>query len=90
MGGAYLGAIMGRALPQVRKLVGFTLLPQVGAAIALALVVENEFGSGSFGNEGMKLAETTFNVLLVTTLLTEFVGPYLTKLSLIKAGEARE
>jgi len=88
--GAYIGAVLGSALPQVRKWVGLTLLPQVGAAIALALVIQNEFGSGSYGDAGVKLSQTVMNILLVTTLLTESIGPYLTKISLFKAGEARE
>ncbi len=88
--GAFLGASGGGALPQVRKWIGFTLLPQVGAAVALALVVQQEFGSGDYGDIGIKLAQKTINILLITTLLTEFVGPYMTKISLIKAGEAKE
>ena len=88
--GASAGARMAGALPRVKKYIGFTLLPQVGAAIALALVVHHEFGSGDYGRAGINLAQTTINVLLVTTLMTEFIGPYLTKMSLIKSGEAKE
>ncbi|MFC1692936.1 cation:proton antiporter [Candidatus Latescibacterota bacterium] len=88
--GASAGAVMGNALPQVKKWIGFDLLPQVGAAIALALVVQQELGKGDYGPAGVSLAQTTINVLLVTTLITEFIGPYLTKISLFKAGEAKE
>ncbi|MHB9029724.1 MAG: cation:proton antiporter [Candidatus Latescibacterota bacterium] len=86
--GAYTGAVVGKALPQVRDWVGVGLLPQVGAAIALALALENVFGNGAFGPDGAAMARQIFNVLLVTTLLTEFVGPYLMKISLFKTGEA--
>jgi NhaP-type Na+/H+ or K+/H+ antiporter len=86
--GAYTGAVIGKALPQVRDWVGVGLLPQVGAAIALALALENVFGGGAYGPEGTAMARRIFNVLLVTTLLTEFVGPYLMKISLFKTGEA--
>lgn len=88
--GAWTGAVVSSSLPQIRKYVGFTLIPQVGAAIALALVIQEEFGGGSFGQSGIELADITINVLLVTTLLTESIGPFLTKMSLFKAGEARE
>ena len=87
--GASLGAKWGKALPQVRKWIGISMLPQVGAAVALALVVEHEFGSGAYGQAGVELARTTFNILLVTTFFTEFIGPYLTKLAIHRAGEAR-
>ncbi len=88
--GASVGAVLGKALPQVRKLIGFGLLPQVGAAIALALVVQQELGKGDLGQAGIDIAYKVINVLLITTLLTEFIGPYLTKISLFKAGEAKE
>lgn len=87
--GASLGALFGRAPQQVRKLIGFSLLPQVGAAIALALVVQHEFGGGEYGAAGVQLAHDTMNILLVTTLFTEFIGPYMTKISLMKAGEVK-
>jgi len=88
--GASLGAVWGGALPQIKKWIGLSMLPQVGAAVALALVVEQEFGAGTYGNQGIELARNTFNILLVTTFFTEIIGPYLTKLALIKSGEARE
>lgn len=88
--GASAGAVIGKASPQVRKGVGSSLLPQVGAAIALALVVQQEVGSGMYGDRGDTLSWIVINVLLVTTVLTESIGPYLTKLSLAKAGETRE
>jgi len=37
--GAYIGAVVGEALPQVRKYIGLSLLPQVGVAIAIDAVV---------------------------------------------------
>ena len=88
--GASTGAVIGNALPQVRRWIGFDLLPQVGAAIALALLVNADFGDGQYGMRGNEMAEDIMNILLVTTFITEFIGPYLTKLSLFKTGEARE
>lgn len=88
--GASFGATVGKAAPQVRRWIGFDLLPQVGAAIALALLVNADFGDNQYGAAGNRLAEDVMNVLLITTFITEFVGPYLTKLSLFKTGEARE
>ena len=85
-----MGAVWGGALPQIKKWIGLSMLPQVGAAVALALVVEQEFGTGTYGNPGIELARNTFNILLVTTFFTEIIGPYLTKMALIKSGEARE
>ncbi len=88
--GASIGALTGKASSTIKRFIGISMLPQVGAAVALALVVEHEFGGGSYGRHAVELARTVFNVLLVTTFFTEFIGPYLTKYALVKSGEARE
>ncbi len=89
IGGASLGAWIGKAPRSVRKYVGFALIPQVGVAIALAMMVRKEFGEG-FGERGTELASLVINVLLFTTIITEVVGPLLTKLALTKSGERQE
>lgn len=87
MGGATLGAIIGRAPKTTRKFIGFALLPQVGIALALALAINKKFNIPQFGIRGAELASTIINVLLFTTIITEIVGPLLTRLALKKAGE---
>ncbi len=87
LGGASLGAIIGGAPKLVRKYVGFGLLPQVGVAIALSLAVQKQFGTGHYGQKGIDMAVVVINLLLFTTIITEVVGPILTKFSLKKAGE---
>ncbi len=89
IGGAHLGAVLGRAGATVRKHIGFSLIPQVGVAVALALVVGREFGTGDYGQAGVDLSSLVVNILLFTTILTEVLGPYLTRRALIQAGEAR-
>ncbi len=85
--GASLGAILGKSLPQVRKYIGFTLIPQVGVALALAIMVRQEFAGGSYGEIGQRLAVVVINVLLFTTVVTEIIGPLLTKWALTKTRE---
>ena len=87
VGGATLGAFLGRAPKKVRSLIGLSLLPQVGVALALALAINKKFGSGQFGDAGLQLASTIINVLLFTTIITEIIGPVLTRYALRKAGE---
>ncbi len=92
IGGATLGgALIGRAPKKIRFLIGFSLLPQVGVALALALAINKTFSAPAFGETGQQLASLIINVLLFTTIITEVVGPpLLTRLALRKAGETNE
>lgn len=87
IGGAGLGALMGKAPAVVKKYVGFSLIPQVGVAVALAIIVKKEFGIDAYGPQGAELSSLVINILLFTTIITEIVGPLLTKMALTKAGE---
>jgi Kef-type K+ transport system membrane component KefB len=87
IGGASLGAWIGKAPKSVRKFVGLSLIPQVGVAIALAIMVRKEFGTPEYGEAGQYLSVVVINILLFTTIITEIVGPLLTKWALKRAGE---
>jgi len=86
--GASFGARISGASKVIQKFVGLSLFPQVGVALALAVVVRKDFGT--YGIQGELLANTVINLLLFTTIITEIVGPYLTKWSLTRAGEAKQ
>ncbi len=85
--GASIGARIGKAPKSVKKYVGFALLPQVGVALALALAINKEFTLPKYGSAGATMATIVINVLLFTTIITEIVGPLLTRYALKKAGE---
>ncbi len=76
--GAFIGSSLVKAEPNVRKYLGYTLLPQAGVAIGmtqLAMQVIPEYGV------------TVRAVILAGTLVYELVGPVITKVALTKAGE---
>ncbi len=83
IGGASLGASLGKAEPNVRKYIGFALMSQVGVAIALAYQVERQFPHHPI------LGYTVFNVLLFTTIFTEMIGPVAVKKVIFLAHEAQ-
>lgn len=85
-GGATLGAHLSRAPEVVRRYVGFSLWPQIGVAVALAIIVEKEFVK--YGTQGRELSMLVINVLLFTTLITEIIGPAMTRWAIRRAGEA--
>ena len=76
--GAAIGAKISKSEPEVKKYLGYTLIPQAGVAIGLASVamsVVPEYG------------QKIRTIVLCGTVIYELVGPLVTKLALKKAGE---
>ncbi len=61
------------------KYLGITLFPQAGVALGMAIKAE------TLGEIGTVVA----NITLFSVLIYELIGPYLTKISLLKAGEIK-
>lgn len=76
--GAKLGAKISKAPKSIGNWVGLSMTPQAGVALGIGLVAKSTFPD--FGNY-------IFTVIAATTVIFELVGPLLTKISLIKAGE---
>lgn len=71
--------------PSVTNLFPQASLERVDVVADLALAVAKEFGGeGAIGND---LAITVINVLPGTTIITEIVGPVLTRYGLRRSGE---
>ncbi len=78
--GAYASAKAVKCDPNIVKYLGITLLPQAGVALGMALKAR-ELGAV----EGAVVA----NITLLAVLIYELVGPMLTKISLLKAGDIK-
>ncbi len=85
--GAQFGANLASAPKVIKKYVGLCLWPQIGVAVALAILVERDFGK--LGIVGHNLANIAINILLFTTIFTEIIGPLATKFALTKAKEIK-
>ena len=83
--GAYLGAKVVKADENVKKYLGYTLLPQAGVAIGMAQKVAStpELVSAN-------LANSVVTVTLCATLVYELIGPLVAKWALVKAGEIKQ
>lgn len=75
--GAYSSAKAVKCDEHIVKYLGITLLPQAGVALGMAIK------AAGLGSEG----EIVSNITLFAVLIYEIVGPMLTKISLLKAGE---
>lgn len=77
-GGAWLGAWLVKAEPNVQRYLGWTLIPQAGVAIGLstlALRIAPDYGAHIRA------------IILCATLVYELSGPVVTKIALRRAGE---
>ena len=63
--------------PNIVKYLGITLLPQAGVALGMAIKAIE------LGPDGALVR----NITLFAILIYEIVGPFLTKMALMKAGE---
>ena len=77
--GASLSAKAVKCDDNIVKYLGITLLPQAGVALGMAIK------ASAIGPEGLVVA----NITLFSVLIYELIGPYLTKVVLLKAGEIR-
>ena len=76
--GARISAKMVGCSETIQKNLGITLLPQAGVALGMAVTAQ-QLGGGD--------GSLVRNITLFAVLIYELVGPMLTKLSLIAAGE---
>ena len=85
--GAFVGASITRAEPQVKKYLGFALVPQAGVAIGLSTTAYKLFSQ----NEATQRAGALIlAIILTSTLVYELIGPMVAKFALRKAHEIPE
>ena len=78
--GAYVSSKMASCEDNIVKYLGITLLPQAGVALGMANMA---MSSIELGAEGLLIA----NITLFAVLIYELIGPALTKMALLKAGD---
>jgi len=76
--GTFIGGKLSHAPKTVTKYAGMGLISQAGIAIGLCVVAAHQFPS---------LSDLIIAIALGTTIVTEIVGPLLTKIALIKGKE---
>ena len=77
--GTFAGATLAGAPEEIRKYLGFALLPKAGVTVGLALLAAAEFPT--FGDLMM-------NAVLASTIVNELIAPPLTRYAIVKSGEA--
>ncbi len=76
-GGAFLSAKLAKCDDNIVKYLGITLLPQAGVALGMAIKASALPAGGTL----------VANITLFAVLIYELIGPMLTKIALLKAGD---
>ena len=84
--GAFVGASITRCEPQVKKYLGFALVPQAGVAIGLSTTAYRLFSQNP-NEQCQRAGALILAIILTSTLVYELVGPMVAKFALTKAGE---
>jgi len=90
LGGAYIGATLGRVEKKLKKYLGLGILSQAGVAIGLALIVEHEFAQLALEYDlehALQIGTTTLTTITASCIFFEIIGPICAKIALKKAGE---
>ncbi|MBF0448476.1 MAG: cation:proton antiporter [Magnetococcales bacterium] len=77
--GGWIGGRAARAEPPMRQWMGVALMPQAGIALGMALVAIQQFPH---------LKDTLLPIVVGSTVLFQLVGPILTRLALLRTGDA--
>ncbi|MBO5316245.1 MAG: cation:proton antiporter [Clostridia bacterium] len=78
--GAFLSAKLAKCDDNIVKYLGITLLPQAGVALGMSMIAKDGLGADG---------EIIRSITLFAILVYELVGPMLTKISLVKAGDIK-
>jgi Kef-type K+ transport system membrane component KefB len=85
--GAYVSAKAMKAPPTVVKYLGFTLIPQAGVAIDMALTTQLRFETTAALEPFMEIGAVIMTIVLAATVIYEVFGLIVVKTALGKAGE---
>jgi len=80
--GSFLGGVVMNASDVVKKYLAFSLFPQGGIVIGLALLTYQNPEFQDFG-------QILINIVIGATAIGEFMGPLLSKMALTKAGDIK-
>ena len=78
--GAWVGGVISRGGPLVRRWMGMALMPQAGVALGMALVATERCPN---------VGEIVLTVVIGATVVFELIGPVMTRIALVRAGEVQ-
>ena len=81
--GAFCSAKLVKCAPNICKYLGVTLFPQAGVALGMAMTVKENF------TENATAASAVVQVVVMSVLIYELVGPLCSRIALQKSGDIK-
>ncbi len=91
--GVYIGCHISKTSNKIKKYLGVCMFPQAGVAIGLVLLIQTSpvFNKIAMNNElHASLISNLINIVLLSVLVNELLGPPLSKYAIIKGNEMEE
>lgn len=83
--GVWIGAVMAKSRANVRKYLGFCMLPQAGVAIGLVLMIQASPIVAELGPKQRGIVDLMVNIILLSVFFNELTGPPISKYAIVKA-----
>ncbi len=83
--GVWSGAVLAKSKNNVRKYLGFCMLPQAGVAIGLVLMIQASPVVATLGPAQKDIITMMVNIILLSVFFNELVGPPVSKMAIVKA-----
>ena len=88
--GVWGGALISKSKPNIRKYLGYCMLPQAGVAIGLVLMIQASPMIAMLGQEQKEIITMMVNIILLSVFFNELTGPPISKFAIVKALEMEE
>ncbi|OQX29818.1 MAG: hypothetical protein B0D92_01550 [Spirochaeta sp. LUC14_002_19_P3] len=83
--GVWSGAVLAKSNPNVRKYLGFCMLPQAGVAIGLVLMIQASPIIAQLGTQEKDIIFMMVNIILLSVFVNELTGPPISRAAIVKA-----
>lgn len=83
--GVWSGSVLARSQTNIRKYLGYCMLPQAGVAIGLVLMIQASPVVASLGPEQKNIMFMMVNIILLSVFFNELIGPPISKWAIVKA-----
>ena len=85
IGGVWGGALIAKSRANIRRYLGFCMLPQAGVAIGLVLTIQASPLAAALPAARKEIITMMVNIILLSVFFNEFTGPPISRAAIVRA-----